>query len=55
MIAAPDRTPLTRDSFDRPVLDVTPDLPGRVLVRANPGGSVEPRRTETHGPARRSA
>jgi DNA-3-methyladenine glycosylase len=46
MIAAPDRTPLTRDFFDRPVLDVAPDLLGRVLVRVTPGGPLELRITE---------
>jgi len=33
MIAAPDRTPLTREFFDRPVLDVAPDLLGRISSR----------------------
>ncbi|MFH8470203.1 DNA-3-methyladenine glycosylase [Streptomyces sp. NPDC017991] len=42
MIAAPDRTPLARDFFDRPVLEVAPDLLGRVLVRTDPGGSTDP-------------
>ncbi|MGW3820291.1 DNA-3-methyladenine glycosylase [Streptomyces sp. NPDC005046] len=46
MIAAPDRTPLTRDFFDRPVLDVAPDLLGRVLVRATPDGPIKLRLTE---------
>ncbi|MFG2311559.1 DNA-3-methyladenine glycosylase [Streptomyces sp. NPDC048566] len=46
MIAAPDRTPLTRDFFDRPVLDVAPDLLGRLLVRTTPAGPVELRLTE---------
>ncbi len=46
MIAAPDRTPLTRDFFDRPVLEVAPDLLGRVLVRATPDGPIELRLTE---------
>ncbi|MFF8531646.1 hypothetical protein ACF07B_06545 [Streptomyces sp. NPDC015532] len=55
MIAAPDRTPLTRDLFDRPVPDVTPDLLGRVLVRATTDGPIEPRRPGTHGTARRPA
>ncbi|MBC7272982.1 MAG: 3-methyladenine DNA glycosylase, partial [Streptomyces sp.] len=32
MIATPDRTPLPRTFFDRPVLDVAPDLLGRILV-----------------------
>ncbi|WTF76044.1 DNA-3-methyladenine glycosylase [Streptomyces sp. NBC_01594] len=31
MIEGLDRTPLTRDFFDRPVLDVAPDLLGRTL------------------------
>ena len=46
MIAAPDRTPLTRDFFDRPVLEVAPDLLGRVLVRNTPEGPIELRLTE---------
>ncbi|ATL26713.1 DNA-3-methyladenine glycosylase [Streptomyces formicae] len=46
MIAAPDRTPLTRDFFDRPVLDVAPDLLGRVLVRDSQDGPIELRLTE---------
>ncbi|MEU1536456.1 DNA-3-methyladenine glycosylase [Streptomyces fagopyri] len=46
MIAAPDRTPLTREFFDRPVLEVAPDLLGRVLVRATPDGPIELRLTE---------
>ncbi|WP_353941708.1 DNA-3-methyladenine glycosylase [Streptomyces sp. HUAS MG91] len=46
MIAAPDRTPLSRDFFDRPVLDVAPDLLGRVLVRRTPDGPIELRLTE---------
>ncbi|MFD4633026.1 DNA-3-methyladenine glycosylase [Streptomyces sp. NPDC058284] len=46
MIAAPDRTPLTRDFFDRPVLEVAPDLLGRVLVRDSPDGPIELRLTE---------
>ncbi|MFJ6852983.1 3-methyladenine DNA glycosylase [Streptomyces sp. NPDC091271] len=29
-----DRTPLTREFFDRPVLGVAPDLQGRILVRS---------------------
>lgn len=32
-----DRTPLTRDSFDRSVLDAAPGLPGRTLVRHSEG------------------
>jgi DNA-3-methyladenine glycosylase len=46
MIAAPDRTPLNRDFFDRPVLDVAPDLLGRILVRLTPDGPIELRLTE---------
>ncbi|MFD9404826.1 DNA-3-methyladenine glycosylase [Streptomyces sp. NPDC060011] len=46
MIAAPDRTPLTRDFFDRPVLEVAPDLLGRLLVRDTPEGPIELRLTE---------
>ncbi|MGW4232571.1 DNA-3-methyladenine glycosylase [Streptomyces sp. NPDC004980] len=41
-----DRTPLTRDFFDRPVLDVAPDLLGRVLVRTTDDGPIELRLTE---------
>ncbi|MGV9708989.1 DNA-3-methyladenine glycosylase [Streptomyces sp. NPDC003483] len=46
MIAAPDRTPLTREFFDRPVLEVAPDLLGRILVRTTPDGPIELRLTE---------
>ena len=46
MIAAPDRTPLTREFFDRPVLEVAPDLLGRVLVRTTPDGPIQLRLTE---------
>ncbi|MFE0102985.1 DNA-3-methyladenine glycosylase [Streptomyces sp. NPDC059009] len=46
MIAAPDRTPLPRDFFDRPVLEVAPDLLGRILVRSTPDGPIELRLTE---------
>lgn len=41
-----DRTPLTRDSSGRPVLDVAPDLLGRVLVRTTDDGPIELRLTE---------
>ncbi|MCF3963189.1 DNA-3-methyladenine glycosylase [Streptomyces fuscigenes] len=41
-----DRTPLPRSFFDRPVLEVAPDLLGRTLVAATPGGTVELRLTE---------
>ncbi|MDX3585259.1 DNA-3-methyladenine glycosylase [Streptomyces europaeiscabiei] len=46
MIASPDRTPLAREFFDRPVLEVAPDLLGRVLVRSTPEGPIELRLTE---------
>ncbi|MES5822598.1 DNA-3-methyladenine glycosylase [Streptomyces sp. RG80] len=46
MIATPDRTPLTRDFFDRPVLEVAPDLLGRILVRTTPDGPIALRLTE---------
>ncbi|MGW1433242.1 DNA-3-methyladenine glycosylase [Streptomyces sp. NPDC002431] len=46
MIEGLDRTPLPRDFFDRPVLDVAPDLLGRTLVRATPDGPIELRLTE---------
>ncbi|MHC0431389.1 DNA-3-methyladenine glycosylase [Streptomyces sp. O3] len=46
MIAAPDRTPLARDFFDRPVLEVAVDLLGRTLVRRTPDGPIELRITE---------
>ncbi|MFF7445317.1 MULTISPECIES: DNA-3-methyladenine glycosylase [unclassified Streptomyces] len=46
MIASPDRTPLPREFFDRPVLDVAPDLLGRILVRTTPDGPIVLRLTE---------
>ncbi|WP_330451925.1 MULTISPECIES: DNA-3-methyladenine glycosylase [unclassified Streptomyces] len=46
MIDGPDRTPLTRDFFDRPVLEVAPDLLGRTLVRSTPDGPIALRLTE---------
>ncbi|MGW5094549.1 DNA-3-methyladenine glycosylase [Streptomyces nodosus] len=46
MIVSPDRTPLPRDFFDRPVLEVAPDLLGRLIVRATPDGPIELRLTE---------
>ncbi|MFF5359209.1 DNA-3-methyladenine glycosylase [Streptomyces scabiei] len=46
MIASTDRTPLAREFFDRPVLEVAPDLLGRVLVRVTPDGPIELRLTE---------
>ncbi|WP_330238235.1 DNA-3-methyladenine glycosylase [Streptomyces sp. NBC_00525] len=46
MIDGPDRTPLPRTFFDRPVLEVAPDLLGRHLVRNTPDGPIELRLTE---------
>ncbi|OKK18982.1 3-methyladenine DNA glycosylase [Streptomyces sp. CB00455] len=46
MSARPDRTPLARSFFDRPVLTVAPDLLGRTLVRNTPEGPIELRITE---------
>ncbi|MGW8331580.1 DNA-3-methyladenine glycosylase [Streptomyces sp. NPDC055897] len=46
MIAGTERTPLTRNFFDRPVLEVAPDLLGRTLVRRTEHGPVELRLTE---------
>ncbi|MFF4754002.1 DNA-3-methyladenine glycosylase [Streptomyces sp. NPDC002514] len=46
MIVPPDRTPLPRSFFDRPVLEVAPDLVGRVLVRTTPDGPIAVRLTE---------
>ncbi|MFF3942080.1 DNA-3-methyladenine glycosylase [Streptomyces phaeofaciens] len=46
MIATPDRTPLPRAFFDRPVLEVAPDLLGRLLVRTTPEGPITLRLTE---------
>ncbi|MGR4883919.1 DNA-3-methyladenine glycosylase [Streptomyces sp. LARHCF249] len=46
MSARPDRTPLPRSFFDRPVLTVAPDLLGRTLVRRSPDGLIELRITE---------
>ncbi|MEU9953141.1 DNA-3-methyladenine glycosylase [Streptomyces sp. NPDC047939] len=46
MIDGEDRTPLTWDFFDRPVLEVAPDLLGRILVRSTPDGPIEVRLTE---------
>ncbi|MCX5379143.1 DNA-3-methyladenine glycosylase [Streptomyces sp. NBC_00091] len=54
MSARPDRTPLPRSFFDRPVLTVAPDLLGRILVRRTPDGPLELRITEVEayeGPA----
>ncbi|MFF7386841.1 DNA-3-methyladenine glycosylase [Streptomyces griseoluteus] len=46
MITPPDRTPLPRDFFDRPVLEVAPDLLGRLVVRTTPDGPISLRLTE---------
>lgn len=46
MIASPDRTPLPRNFFDRPILEVAPDLLGRILVRNTPDGPIALRLTE---------
>ncbi|MCM2577473.1 DNA-3-methyladenine glycosylase [Streptomyces meridianus] len=52
--AGSDTTPLAREFFDRPVLEVAPDLLGRTLVRPTPLGPIELRLTEVEayaGPA----
>ncbi|MGC5346629.1 DNA-3-methyladenine glycosylase [Streptomyces sp. DT24] len=41
-----ERTPLPREFFDRPVLEVAPDLLGRILVRTTDEGVMELRLTE---------
>ncbi|MGW8673294.1 DNA-3-methyladenine glycosylase [Streptomyces niveus] len=46
MIERPDGTPLPRHFFDRPVLEVAPDLLGRTLVRRTADGTIELRLTE---------
>lgn len=46
MIAALDRTPLSRSFFDRPVQEVAPELLGRLLVRTTEADFVELRLTE---------
>ncbi|WP_329122204.1 DNA-3-methyladenine glycosylase [Streptomyces sp. NBC_01353] len=46
MSESPDRTPLPRTFFDRPVLEVAPDLLGRTLVRNSNAGRIELRLTE---------
>ncbi|MFD4788347.1 DNA-3-methyladenine glycosylase [Streptomyces sp. NPDC058459] len=46
MITPPDRTPLPREFFDRPVLEVAPDLLGRLLIRTTPDGPIALRLTE---------
>lgn len=54
MIAVTESTPLKRDFFDRPVLEVAPDLLGRVLLRRTEDGPIALRLTEVEayaGPA----
>ncbi|MEU2657994.1 DNA-3-methyladenine glycosylase [Streptomyces sp. NPDC007325] len=46
MSESPDRTPLPRSFFDRPVLEVAPDLLGRTLVRTTAEGRIALRLTE---------
>ncbi|MFF7963733.1 DNA-3-methyladenine glycosylase [Streptomyces sp. NPDC007903] len=46
MITPPDRTPLPREFFDRPVLEVAPDLLGRLIIRTTPDGPIALRLTE---------
>lgn len=54
LAAAPERAPIDRGFFDRPVLEVARDLLGRVLVRSTELGAIELRLTEVEayaGPA----
>ncbi|MEV4330755.1 DNA-3-methyladenine glycosylase [Streptomyces sp. NPDC049597] len=46
MIESSDRTPLARSFFDRPVLEVAPELLGRTLIRMTEDGPIELRLTE---------
>ncbi|MGW6459548.1 DNA-3-methyladenine glycosylase [Streptomyces sp. NPDC055078] len=46
MIESPDRTPLPREFFDRPVLEVAPELLGCTLARQTADGRIELRITE---------
>ncbi|MER5769964.1 DNA-3-methyladenine glycosylase [Streptomyces sp. NPDC001985] len=46
MIKPSDRTPLPRAFFDRPVLDVAPELLGCTLIRNTADGPIELRITE---------
>ncbi|SDC31447.1 DNA-3-methyladenine glycosylase [Streptomyces prasinopilosus] len=50
MIATPDRTPLLREFFDRPVLGVAPGPLGRLPVRATPDGPITLRPTAAGSP-----
>lgn len=46
MIVGGDRTALPRTFFDRPVLEVAPDLLGKYLMRSTPQGPITLRLTE---------
>jgi len=46
MTDVPERMPLARDFFARPVVEVAPDLLGRTLLRHTPDGPIELRLTE---------
>jgi DNA-3-methyladenine glycosylase len=46
MTVSPDRTPMPRESLERPVLEVAPSLLGATLVRNTPAGPIELRITE---------
>ncbi|MFD9220965.1 DNA-3-methyladenine glycosylase [Streptomyces sp. NPDC060064] len=46
MIESPDRTPMPRAFFDRPVLEVAPELLGCTLTRLTDDGPIELRLTE---------
>lgn len=46
MTDVPERMPLTHDFFDRPVVEVAPDLLGRTLLRNSPDGPIAVRLTE---------
>ncbi|MFE1579534.1 DNA-3-methyladenine glycosylase [Streptomyces fradiae] len=55
MIESPDRTPLPRDLFDRPVPEAAPDPLGRTPVRTTDDDPVELRPTEVEAPAGEAA
>lgn len=46
MITPSEQAPLHRSFFDRPVLEIAPDLLGRTLVRSTPDGPITLRLTE---------
>ncbi|WP_187283393.1 hypothetical protein [Streptomyces sp. t39] len=46
MTESPDRTPLPRSFFDRPVPGAAPRLPGCTRVRRTEDRPIAPRRTE---------